>query len=575
MTKIINLDCTVPVEFDFEFKFLKYHQDVSISPMSGEIENGKVPITISFTPSSATTVSLEVQLKISEFDFTPEVVKIIGSGVHEVVQRNKTLLAQKKETMEKTKPKKLPELDRTVTKKSNTVKTGNKPAAAIVTVKNEVDRTIVEQQFSNEYLQLEQFDIQKEFKIFQCPGDPNITYEATEEINTKRLKNFNRVQDKMYNGDCGRNEVETNIATFDLTYVTTHEPSWDEYKNDDFTLRKLSLIKFVRAVNVVIKQQRVAKRLMMLKNRLADFGVTSRKKARNFVEQDWKTAEMTGIGNSDFIGFTVPDVEIFSNRLFPQQDEGDTSQFRELIEIEPMTAFDDLEPFDLIEIQDFELVGHKDYEAPAGAHYLPIENFRDYRATAEEEYFVSTKRGEELEAPNGYEIPDICLKRGVTDPVAQVRKHPTIRNYCSLATRTETEIDFEPKRFTRDTNWLEMHPTAPLLSTKWRPTLVHSQVKMKKLDGPSSADVLSDSDSESNNDFVMPVNAFEALMDKFEKDDEVLDNIKSFNNARENATQDICAEIKDTRTQQSAKIPTSVTEANTKISNLKNKISLT
>ena len=54
--------------------------------------------------------------------------------------------------MEKTKPKKLPELDRTVTKKSNTVKTGNKPAAAIVTVKNEVDRTIVEQQFSNEYL---------------------------------------------------------------------------------------------------------------------------------------------------------------------------------------------------------------------------------------------------------------------------------------------------------------------------------------------------------------------------------------------------------------------------------------
>lgn len=349
-TKVINLECTVPVEFDFEFKFLKYHQDVSISPMSGEIENGKVPITITFTPSSATTVALEVQLKVSEFDFTPETTKIIASGVHEIVQANKTLLEKKKrETMEQTRPKKLPELDTTRTKKSNTVKSTKKREAEVITVKNEVDRTIVEQQFSNEYLQLEQFDIQKEFKIFQCPGDPPISQDSTEEINAKRLKNFNRVQDKMYQGDTGRNDVETNIATFDLTYATTHEPSWDEYKNDDFTLRKLSLVKFVRAVNVVIKQQRVAKRLTALTKRLTEHGVTSRKKARNFVEQDWKSAELLGIGNSDFIRFDVPDVEIFSNRHFPQQDEGDISQFRENIEIEPMTVFDDLEPFDLIE----------------------------------------------------------------------------------------------------------------------------------------------------------------------------------------------------------------------------------
>jgi len=153
---VINLECTVPVEFDFEFKFLKYHQDVSISPMSGEIENGKVPITITFTPSSATTVALEVQLKVSEFDFTPETTKIIASGVHEIVQANKTLLEKKKrETMEQTRPKKLPELDTTRTKKSNTVKSTKKREAEVITVKNEVDRTIVEQQFSNEYLQLE------------------------------------------------------------------------------------------------------------------------------------------------------------------------------------------------------------------------------------------------------------------------------------------------------------------------------------------------------------------------------------------------------------------------------------
>lgn len=73
----------------------------------------------------------------------------------------------------------------------------------------------------------------------------------------------------------------------------------------------------------------------------------------------------------------------------------------------------------------------------------------------------------------------------------------------------------------------------------------------------------------------MPVNAFETLLDKFETGDEVLDGIQSFNNERENAFENIANEITETRMQQSAKIPTSVTISNEKIQNLKNKISLT
>jgi hypothetical protein len=57
---------------------------------------------------------------------------------------------------------------------------------------------------------------------------------------------------KMYTTDCGRNDIDLEDATFDLTYAPEFEPSWDEYKNDDFTLRKISLNRFVKVVNTVI-----------------------------------------------------------------------------------------------------------------------------------------------------------------------------------------------------------------------------------------------------------------------------------------------------------------------------------
>lgn len=56
-TKIFELDCEVPVEFDYKFSFDTQHYDITISPMSGEISKGKVPIEFCFTPSTATTAA--------------------------------------------------------------------------------------------------------------------------------------------------------------------------------------------------------------------------------------------------------------------------------------------------------------------------------------------------------------------------------------------------------------------------------------------------------------------------------------------------------------------------------------
>ena len=70
---------------------------------------------------------------------------------------------------------------------------------------------------------------------------------------------------------------------------------------------------------------------------------------------------------------------------------------------------------------------------------------------------------------------------------------------------------------------------------------------MKRLKAANPADELSDSDSESNNEFALQGNAFEALMDKFETGDEVLDDLPAFNNARDNAFGAIGAEIRQNR----------------------------
>jgi hypothetical protein len=149
-----------------------------------------------------------------------------------------------------------------------------------------------------------------------------------------------------------------------------------------------------------------------------EHGVNTRALARKFVAEDWKQAEILGMGRSDFILFDVTDVDVFANREFPQQYEGNISEFREPVEITPVTYFDDLEPFELIETQDWEMMRYVDYDAPPGSHYLPIEEAREFRSTAEEEYFVSTKRGDELETPEPLAMPAACRKPCVTDPVA-------------------------------------------------------------------------------------------------------------------------------------------------------------
>lgn len=46
-------------------------------------------------------------------------------------------------------------------------------------------------------------------------------------------------------------------------------PNWDIYKNSHFTLRRRCLEKFLKAMEKLLVRKRVAKRLILLKNKLA------------------------------------------------------------------------------------------------------------------------------------------------------------------------------------------------------------------------------------------------------------------------------------------------------------------
>mmetsp|Transcript_50838 Transcript_50838/g.94107 ORF Transcript_50838/g.94107 Transcript_50838/m.94107 type:complete len:874 (+) Transcript_50838:125-2746(+) len=86
-TKAIPLSCKIPINFEFEITVLQAHPDFQIKPLSGTIpKDGSTEIVITFLPTKHRTARAEIEVNISQFDFEPVTISLVGNCVPDMTR---------------------------------------------------------------------------------------------------------------------------------------------------------------------------------------------------------------------------------------------------------------------------------------------------------------------------------------------------------------------------------------------------------------------------------------------------------------------------------------------------------
>ena len=77
--KVIPIKCNIPMDFEYQLKFVQPHPAITITPMTGTVPgNGQVELTATYSPSDFSTAIMKLQLIISQFNTKPLDCTFIG-----------------------------------------------------------------------------------------------------------------------------------------------------------------------------------------------------------------------------------------------------------------------------------------------------------------------------------------------------------------------------------------------------------------------------------------------------------------------------------------------------------------
>eukprot|EP00057_Strongylocentrotus_purpuratus_P014945 XP_011669419.1 PREDICTED: cilia- and flagella-associated protein 221 [Strongylocentrotus purpuratus] len=77
--KVIPIKCNIPMDFEYQLKFIQPHPAITITPMTGTVPgNGQVELNATYSPSDFSTAIMKLQLIISQFNTKPLDCTFIG-----------------------------------------------------------------------------------------------------------------------------------------------------------------------------------------------------------------------------------------------------------------------------------------------------------------------------------------------------------------------------------------------------------------------------------------------------------------------------------------------------------------
>jgi len=163
------------------------------------------------------------------------------------------------------------------------------------------------------------------------------------------------------------------------------------------------------------------------------------------IREDWKTAQNILFDQKNDFEFKLSLDNVEFTKL-PVQYEASIASFKEKVDAEPPTNFDDMVPYDPLEKLDYEIRQYKKREIPANSDYVPLADQKPKRSGCEVEQSIRGPRGDPFTfgaklGEHDIEIPKIDEAIDYK-PAELVKPHPKLNYHIPLPCNGEADSAF-------------------------------------------------------------------------------------------------------------------------------------